>query len=410
MNKQSIFIAVAAVLLLGLAAWFIWPWCKGREQNATAPLIKQQPEIREITSTGYGYRKEGAIRQALALAKAQMYGDRISKKDILLNVKHPGGGHLRLEVATDQHNPDILSFEVLSEKQTEEKEWEVSVRAKMYAPHKDIFKDKISLVMSSAEELSGKIRQFGFPQQVASSLSQSITTPFHEAFGTSQEFVLLERGNQTMSAERDMLKHDEIASAEKIKSKQLKAADFVFDIQPEGGDFQINSITSSFTGQTVYYGHWSLNMSLKIIELASNAILATTTVSVSGQGNGFHEDACMNACIKDMEGKVSRSIRTEGGKLIFRIGYPQLKHGRLLKQDGDSYIYQFVLKGPHLLKNGDFVSLYTKISGGQQSALEKAVIHSYDANSKQIIIKTNRGLDLNSDSCFDLLTTDDSNF
>lgn len=115
MNKQSIFIAVAAVLLLGLAAWFIWPWCKGREQNATAPLIKQQPEIREITSTGYGYRKEGAIRQALALAKAQMYGDRISKKDILLNVKHPGGGHLRLEVATDQHNPDILSFEVLSE-------------------------------------------------------------------------------------------------------------------------------------------------------------------------------------------------------------------------------------------------------------------------------------------------------
>ena len=46
MNKQSIFIAVAAVLLLGLAAWFIWPWCKGREQNATAPLIKQQPEIR----------------------------------------------------------------------------------------------------------------------------------------------------------------------------------------------------------------------------------------------------------------------------------------------------------------------------------------------------------------------------
>lgn len=151
-------------------------------------------------------------------------------------------------------------------------------------------------------------------------------------------------------------------------------------------------------------------MSLKIIELASNAILATTTVSVSGQGNGFHEDACMNACIKDMEGKVSRSIRTEGGKLIFRIGYPQLKHGRLLKQDGDSYIYQFVLKGPHLLKNGDFVSLYTKISGGQQSALEKAVIHSYDANSKQIIIKTNRGLDLNSDSCFDLLTTDDSNF
>ena len=74
MNKQSIFIAVAAVLLLGLAAWFIWPWCKGREQNATAPLIKQQPEIREITSTGYGYRKEGAIRQALALAKAQMYG------------------------------------------------------------------------------------------------------------------------------------------------------------------------------------------------------------------------------------------------------------------------------------------------------------------------------------------------
>ena len=382
MNKQSIFIAVAAVLLLGLAAWFIWPWCKGREQNATAPLIKQQPEIREITSTGYGYRKEGAIRQALALAKAQMYGDRISKKDILLNVKHPGGGHLRLEVATDQHNPDILSFEVLSEKQTEEKEWEVSVRAKMYAPHKDIFKDKISLVMSSAEELSGKIRQFGFPQQVASSLSQSITTPLH----------------------------DEIASAEKIKSKQLKAADFVFDIQPEGGDFQINSRTSSFTGQTVYYGHWSLNMSLKIIELASNAILATTTVSVSGQGNGFHEDACMNACIKDMEGKVSRSIRTEGGKLIFRIGYPQLKHGRLLKQDGDSYIYQFVLKGPHLLKNGDFVSLYTKISGGQQSALEKAVIHSYDANSKQIIIKTNRGLDLNSDSCFDLLTTDDSNF
>lgn len=61
-------------------------------------------------------------------------------------------------------------------------------------------------------------------------------------------------------------------------------------------------------------------MSLKIIELASNAILATTTVSVSGQGNGFHEDACMNACIKDMEGKVSRSIRTEGGKLIFRTG------------------------------------------------------------------------------------------
>lgn len=404
MNKKSIFIAGAAVLLLGLAAWFIWPWCKDREQNAIAPLTKQQPEIREITSTGYGYSKEDAILQALALAKAQMYGDRISKKDILLNVKHPDGGYLKLEVGADQLDPDILSFEVLSEKQTEEKEWEVSVRAKIYAPHKDMFNDKISLVMSSAEELNGKIRQFGFPQQVVSSLSQSITTPFYEAFGASQEFVLLERGNQTMSAERDMLKHAEIASAEKIKAKQLKAADFVFDIQPESGNFQINSKTSSFTGQIVYYGHWSLNMRLKIIELASNVILATTTVYVSGKGNGFHKDACMNACLKDMEEKVSRSIRTEGGKLIFQIGYPQLKYGRLLKQDGDSYIYQFTLKGPHLLKTGDFVFLYTKTDAGQRSSLGKAVIHSYDVNSKQIIIKTNRRFDLNSDSCFGLLT------
>ncbi|MCC8149591.1 hypothetical protein [Akkermansia sp.] len=410
MNKKSIFIAGASVLLLGLTAWFVWPWFKGRERNATAPLTKQQLEIREITSTGYGYGKEDAIRQALDLAKAQMYGDRISKKDILLNVKHPGGGHLRLEVAADQHAPDIISFEVLSEKQTEEKEWEVSVRAKMYAPHKDMFKDKISLVMSSAEELGEKIRQFGFPQQIVSSLSQSIVTPFHEAFGASQEFVLLERGNQTMSAERDMLKHDEIASAEKIKSKQLKAADFVFDIQPEGGDFQINSRTSSFTGQTVYSGQWSLNIRLKMIELASNAILAATTVSVSGKGNGFREDACMNAFVKDMEKKVSRSIRTEGGKLIFRLGYPQLKHGRLLKQDGDSYVYQFMLKGPHLLNNGAFVSLYTKTSAGQKTALEKSVIHSYDVNSKQIIIKTNRKLNLDSDPCFGILTMENSNF
>ena len=168
-----------------------------------------------------------------------------------------------------------------------------------------------------------------------------------------------------------------------------QVADFVLEIQVESGNFKIVKQSFPDTGQSVYRGKWALDLSIKMVELASQGVLASESVSLHGKSNSFEHERCVEACLKDIQKQVDDKVWKTSAWLTFRLGYPQLQQGSLLSSSNGAFVYQFNLKGPYLLLPQQPVSLYVSEEMGRKE-LAKAVVISCSPHSNLLIIKTER--------------------
>lgn len=397
--------------LLLVCSSLAWASCNeessANNEKKDPPMEQAQKEekIIEVRASAYGSTRDDAVLNALFQAWEQSYGVRLTKDNVRdggrslfkLSMKDAQGNQLNVEQKNEKgmvrrvqsQMPEILSYEVLSEREEKDLGWYVEVNAKMHAPRKDALADKITLVITQREKLMERLVQLGFPEEAASSVAGKLPEPLRKAFGNSKEFVFLERGATGANAGRQLLTSNEVSAADRTKLNKVRVADFVLEIQVESGNFKIVKQSFPDTGQSVYRGKWTLDLSIKMVELASQGVLASESVSLHGKGNSFEHERCVEACLKDIQKQVDDKVWKTSAWLTFRLGYPLLQQGSLLSSSNGAFVYQFNLKGPYLLLPQQPVSLYVSEEMGRKE-LAKAVVISCSPHSNLLIIKTER--------------------